>query len=57
MSYRDKLDEAEIAFELWYGRESTDEEYNKLKNAARRIKDGDSRLVITQIVVVEIENI
>lgn len=57
MSYRDKLDEAEIAFELWYGRESTDEEYNKLKNAARRIKDGDSRLVITQIVVVEIENL
>ena len=57
MTDRDRLDEAEIAFELWYGRESTDEEYNKLKKAARRIKDGDSRLVITQIVVVEIENL
>ena len=55
MSFDEKLENAEIAFECWFGRESTDEEYEKLKKAAEIIEEDDSFLVRTAKVVQAIE--
>lgn len=55
MSFDEKLENAEIAFECWFGRESTDEEYEKLKKVAESIDENDSFLVRTAKVVQGIE--
>lgn len=55
MNHEEKIQKALIAFESWYYREPTEDEYTKIREMADEIEEDDSRNVTVYKILLALE--